>query len=70
MVCCTSPAAICQWFAVSLFCLGIAEPRRRVLGPFRASAAATILLAAAVGWLPTDFAIARCTAVSLLRYSW
>jgi len=54
-VCCTSPAAICYWFAVSLFTWGLLSLVGMHWRPFRASSAATILLAAAVGCVANWF---------------
>lgn len=47
--CCTSPAALCYWFVVSLIAWGGLALAGLYWRPLRASSAATILLAMAVG---------------------
>jgi hypothetical protein len=54
-VCCSSPAAICYWFAVSMLAWGLLSLVGMYWQPFRASSAATVLLAAAVGCVANWF---------------
>ena len=48
-VCCSSPASMCYWFAVSLVAWGLLSLVGVYWSPLRASSASTILLAAAIG---------------------
>src|SRR3982074_1464383 len=54
-VCCTSPAAIRYWFAVSILAWGLLSLAGMYWRPFRASSAVTILLAAAVSCAANRF---------------
>jgi hypothetical protein len=47
--CCTSPAAICYWFAASLIAWGVLSLVGIYWHPLHASSAATILFAIAIG---------------------
>jgi len=47
--CCSSPAAICYWFIISLIAWGVLNLVGIYLRPLRVSAAATCLLAMAIG---------------------
>ena len=47
--CCSSPAAICYWFASTLIAWGVLSLVGIYWHPLRASSAATILFAAAIG---------------------
>ena len=48
-VCCSSPAAMCYWLAVSLIAWGLLSLVGLYWSPLRASSAATILFAMAIG---------------------
>lgn len=48
-VCCSSPAAMCYWFAVSLVAWGMLSLIGIYWRPLRASAAATLFFAMAIG---------------------
>jgi hypothetical protein len=47
--CCSSPAAMCYWFAVSLVAWGVLSAVGIYWHPLHASSAATILIAASIG---------------------
>ncbi len=53
--CCTSPAAACYWFAVSLAAWGVLSLIGTFWRPLHASAPATVLLAMAIGCVANWF---------------
>jgi hypothetical protein len=72
--CCTSPAAMCYWFAVSLVAWGVLSFLGIFWRPLHGSSAATILFAMAIGcvtnWLRNRTLHCAITGPLLLKFLW